>query len=381
MKKIYLDEAATSKVKPEVIEAVMQYMTDEWYNPSSLYNGGKRVRKAIDNARKNVADFIGAKEEEIIFTSGSTESNNMVIRGFDDYYKLNISTIITTPIEHSSIFKVLENCDLTSDVYLCEVDKYGFVDFEVLEELLEYKKEGTLLVSIGMANNEIGTVQDIKKISELVHSYNGILHVDATQALAHIPIDVNELGIDLLSASAHKIGGLKGTGFLYKRTCIELKPLIYGEQEKNMRGGTENTIGIIALGEAIKHIEYNPMLVHKRDYMLYRLENRFNCKLNGDLFERLPNNINVTFPDVTGESLLYSLDLANIFVSISSACKGNSSEPSHVLKAIGLTEEEAMRTVRFTLPVNITFEEIDIVLEEIDKAIKIISNEEVEQIE
>lgn len=373
MKKIYLDEAATSKVKPEVIEAVMQYMTDEWYNPSSLYNGGKRVRKAIDNARKNVADFIGAKEEEIIFTSGSTESNNMVIRGFDDYYKLNISTIITTPIEHSSIFKVLENCDLTSDVYLCEVDKYGFVDLEVLEELLEYKKEGTLLVSIGMANNEIGTVQDIKKISELVHSYNGILHVDATQALAHIPIDVNELGIDLLSASAHKIGGLKGTGFLYKRTGIELKPLIYGEQEKNMRGGTENTIGIIALGEAIKHIEYNPMLVHKRDYMLYRLENRFNCKLNGDLFERLPNNINVTFPDVTGESLLYSLDLANIFVSIGSACKGNSSEPSHVLKAIGLTEEEAMGTVRFTLPADITFEEIDIVLEEIDKAIKIIN--------
>jgi cysteine desulfurase len=320
-----------------------------------------------------VADFIGAKEEEIIFTSGSTESNNMVIRGFDDYYKLNISTIITTPIEHSSIFKVLENCYLTSDVYLCEVDKYGFVDLEVLEELLEYKKEGILLVSIGMANNEIGTVQDIKKISELVHSYNGILHVDATQALAHIPIDVNELGIDLLSASAHKIGGLKGTGFLYKRTCIELKPLIYGEQEKNMRGGTENTIGIIALGEAIKHIEYNPMLVYKRDYMLYRLENRFNCKLNGDLFERLPNNINVTFPDVTGESLLYSLDLANIYISTGSACKGNSSEPSHVLKAIGLTEEEAMRTVRFTLPVDITFEEIDIVLEEIDKAIKIIN--------
>lgn len=230
-----------------------------------------------------------------------------------------------------------------------------------------------MLVSIGMANNEIGTVQDIKKISELVHSYNGIFHVDATQALAHISIDVNELGIDLLSASAHKIGGLKGTGFLYKKTGIKLKPLIYGEQEDGYRGGTENVVGIIALGEAVKHIEYNTMLVHKRDYMLYRLENRFNCKLNGDLFERLPNNINVTFPDVAGESLLYALDLSNIFVSTGSACKGNSSEPSHVLKAIGLTEKEAMRTVRFTLPADITFEEIDIVLEEIDKAIKIIN--------
>lgn len=371
MKKIYLDEAATSKPRAVVLKKIESYMYNNYCNPSAIYSDAKKARKDIDKVREKVAEFINAKPEEIVFTSGSSESNNMVIRGFDDYYRLNISTIITTPIEHSSILKALENPALTSNIHLCKVDSNGLIDLDSFKELLESVKGEALLVSICMANNEIGVIQDIKTISELVHSYNGILHVDATQTLPYIKVDVEELGIDLMSASAHKLGGLKGTGFLYKRNGIELMPLIYGEQEVNMRGGTENTLGIIALGEAIKWVKYDTDIQFKRDYMLYRLENWFGCKLNGDYDNRLPNNINVTFPDIAGESLLYTLDMAGIMCSTGSACHGHSSEPSHVLKAIGLNDEEAMRTVRFTLHKYITFNDIDFVLEEIRKAIEI----------
>ena len=374
MKKIYLDEASTSKPKKEVVEAVKNYLEDMYYNPSSLHSGGVKVRKSIEEARENVADFINAESEEIIFTSGATESNNWVIRGFDDWQKGFNSAIITTPIEHNSILKALENPALHSEIHICKVDDKGFVDMDSLKMLLNLTKGKDTLVSICMANNEIGTIQNIQEISKLVHyfEYSAALHVDATQALAHTQIDVKELDIDFLTGSAHKLGGLKGSGFLYKKKIFDEFPsLIYGEQESNMRGGTENVIGIVALGEAVKHINYDYTLVHKRDYMLYRLESWFNCKLNGDLFDRLPNNINVTFPDVTGQSLLYTLDLANIYCSVGSACNSHNTEPSHVLKAIGLTDEEAMRTVRFTLPYDITFDDIDFVLEEIRKAIEI----------
>ena len=370
MKKIYLDEASTSKPKKEVVEVVKNYLEDMYYNPSSLHSGGVKVRKSIEEARENVANLINAKAEEIYFTSGSTEGNNWVIHNFDSMKY----GIITTSIEHNSILKALENPTLSSGIYICSVNNDGFVDMDSLEALLKFAIEEEKefpLVSVCMANGEIGTIQRIKEIAELVHKYNGIFHTDATQALPYMKIDVEDLGVDLLTGSAHKLGGLKGTGFLYKRTGIELKPLIYGEQENALRGGTENTIGIIALGEAVKHINYDSTLVHKRDYMLYRLESWFGCKLNGDLFDRLPNNINVTFPDVTGQSLLYTLDLANIYCSVGSACNSHNTEPSHVLKAIGLTDEEAMRTVRFTLPYDITFDDIDFVLEEIRKAIEI----------
>ena len=376
MNVIYLDESSTSKPKKEVVEVVKNCLEDMYYNPSSLHSGGIKVRKVIDEARENVANLIGAKAEEIIFTSGATESNNWVIRNFEGIEY----GIITTPIEHNSILKALENPKLLSDIYICKVNNDGFVDMDSLEVLLNFAIEELEFpfVSVCMANNEIGTIQRIKEIAELVHKYNGVFHTDATQALPHMKIDVEELGIDLLTGSAHKLGGLKGTGFLYKRNGIELKPLIYGEQENGLRGGTENTVGIIALGEAVKYINYDSTLVHKRDYMLYRLENRFNCILNGDLFDRLPNNINVTFPNVTGQSLLYTLDMANIYCSVGSACNSHNTEPSHVLKAIGLTDDEANRTVRFTLPYDITIEEIDIVLEEIGKAIEIITKSDVE---
>jgi cysteine desulfurase len=229
-----------------------------------------------------------------------------------------------------------------------------------------------------MANNELGTIQDIKKISELVHRYGSILHVDATQALGHISINVDELGIDMMSCSGHKISPvLRGIGFLYKKNCINIHPLIHGAQEGQMRGGTENTYSILGLNKALEFCDVGDdkivELCEKRDHFISLLESKFGCKLNGHKEYRLPNNINVTFPqNIMGESLLYMLDISGIKVSVSSACNSKSIEPSYVLKAIGLSNEEAMRSVRLTLPDDITYQDIDCVIKEIDNAIKII---------
>ena len=239
----------------------------------------------------------------------------------------------------------------------------------------------SILVSIGMANNEIGTIQDIKTISDMVHKYGGILHVDATQAFGHIPINVNELGIDMMSVSGHKISPvLKGVGFLYKRNCVEIQPLIYGSQENGMRGGTENTFGIVGFSKAIEYCDVRPMSVLdmcvKRDYFINSLKSKFdNLKLNGHSTDRLPNNINITLSNnVTGEALLYALDIDGINIGTGSACNSSTIEPSHVLKAIGLTDEEAMRTIRISLPDEITYDEINYVVEQFDKAVRIIES-------
>lgn len=381
---IYLDAAATAEyrnVDDIIVNTITTAMKDSWLNPSSAYAANTKER--INKCRANIAKFINANPEEIYFTSGSSESNNWAIRGWDDEIWLTTykkSNIITTPIEHKSILKLLEDGNLGSVVHYCDVDEFGVVDYESLERLLRKCKinEEPVLVSVCMANNEIGTWQNIKKISELVHRYNGILHTDATQALGHIFIDVEYLGIDIMSCSGHKISPvLRGIGFLYKRNGVSIQPLIYGAQESGLRGGTENTYGILGLNKAIEHsyvtIESMEELGRKRDYFIDYLEFKFGCKLNGHDIDRLPNNINVTFPqNITGESLLYMLDMSDIRVSVGSACNSRSYEPSHVLKAIGLSDEEAMRTVRFSLPDDITYQEIDKVIEEIDKAIKLI---------
>ena len=227
-------------------------------------------------------------------------------------------------------------------------------------------------------NAQIGTIQNIKEISELVHRYGGILHTDATQAFGHIPIDVEELGIDMMSCSGHKISPvLRGIGFLYKRNGINIQPLIYGAQENGLRGGTEFTYGIIGLNKALElcvnDTQKTQELCVKRDYFIHRLIKEFNCKLNGHKEHRLPNNINVTFPqNITGESLLYMLDMSNIKISTGSACNSKEINPSHVLKAIKLTDQEAMKSVRFTLPEDITYEDIDKVIKELNSAIKIV---------
>lgn len=376
---IYLDVNATAKneVDDIIINAITDAMKEYWMNPSSLY--AAYVKEKIDKCRLNIARFIGAKPDEIYFTSGSSESNSWAIKGLDDYNSELDSRIITTPIEHKSILKAVENPNLTSFVYCCDVDEYGVVDLDSLEDLLNDGKNQSILVSVCMANNEIGTTQHISMISDLVHKYGGILHVDATQALGHIPIDVEELGIDIMSCSGHKISPvLRGIGFLYKRNGIKISPLIHGTQENGLRGGTENSYGIIGLSKAIDYCDvgYETIeeMIEKRDYFINKLESKFGCKLNGHNEYRLPNNVNVTFSqNITGEALLYTLEMSDIFISTGSACNSKSIEPSHVLKAIGLTNDEAMRTVRFSLPSNITYEQIDKVILEIENAIKLIT--------
>lgn len=380
MSDIYLDAAATAKynkVDDEIISVMTLAMKKYWKNPSSLY--ATEVKNEISKCRKNIADFIGAKADEIYFTSGASESNNWVIRGFADnmWNRYKTPIIITTPIEHKSIIKAICNPCLDAFCYYCEVDKYGMVNLNSLEELLKHREEDSVLVSIGFANNEIGTIQPIKAISNIVHKYNGILHVDATQVLPHYPIDVEELGIDLMSASGHKISPvLRGIGFLYKKDGIEISPLIHGAQESELRGGTENTYGIIGLSYALNCIDFNARFKEAK-HMIYFIDlliSKFGCQLNGSSEYRLHNIINVTFPqNITGESLLYTLEMSNIYVSTGSACNSYTNVPSYVLKEIGLTDEEVMRTVRFSLPSDITYKEIDKVVEEIGKAIKLIS--------
>lgn len=380
---IYLDAASTANYTDDVddiiIDTITESMKTYWRNPSSLY--AMSTREEIDECRANIARFIGAKPEEIIFTSGASESNNMAIRGFVDYHVKKGSycpAIITTPIEHKSILDAVNSEASDAYVYYCDVDKYGFVDCDSIRYWLEMCEYKPVLVSVSIANNEIGTIQSIKDISELVHYYNGVLHVDATQMLPYIPVDVNLLGIDMLSASGHKISPvLKGIGFLYKRNGVDINPLIYGSQEGGLRGGTENTFGIIGLSKAIEYCDTSCEkyidMCGKRDYLIGLLTSKFGCKLNGHSNYRLPNNINVTFPqNITGEALSYTLTLSGIQIGIGSACNSNFIKPSHVLKAIGLTDEDAMRTVRFTLPNNITYQDINYVIKEIEKSIKLI---------
>lgn len=387
---IYLDAASTAKyrnVDDIIVDTITTAMRDSWQNPSSLY--ATNIKCKIDKCRANIADFIGANADEIYFTSGASESNNMAIRGWVDEICMadeedpftNMPYIITTQIEHKSILSLLDNDALICFRHECAVNDCGRVVLESLEQLLQTYKNEHVLVSICMANNEIGTIQDIEKISELVHKYGGILHTDATQALGHIPIDVEKLGIDMMSCSGHKISPvLRGIGFLYKKNGIDIRPLIHGTQENKLRGGTENTYGIIGLSKAIEYCDMSNdktnELCNKRDYFIKLLESKFNCKLNGDKLSRLPNNINVTFSqNITGESLLYMLDLSGIKIATASACNSRAITPSHVLTSIGLTNEQALRSIRLTLPNDITYEDINSVVKEIEKAIMLIEME------
>lgn len=387
---LYLDSAATAKPNKEVLKAVMPYLTDDFYNPSSIYSDGVRVRRAIDNARESIAGFINADTDEIFFTSGSSESNCWAIQGYLLAGVMDISTtsIVTTKIEHKSIMECVDamerfgNATYYCDVTYLDVDKDGFVNMEQLESVFKDREEPDyydIFVSIQLANNECGVIQDIKAISDIIHKYGGILHVDATQAFGQIPIDVKAMGIDMLSASAHKLeGGFKGVGLLYKKKDIEIQPIIYGSQNAGLRGGTENVAGIVGFAKAVElaseEMEDKLALSVKRDYFISELT-RNGCKLNGASVHRLPNNINVMLPEGIGsEELLYMLDLDDIQCSAGSACNSHSKKPSYVLKAIGLTDEQAARSVRFTISSDITYEAIDYVVEKVVKIMKIIRN-------
>lgn len=384
---MYLDSAATAKPRKEVLEAAMPYLTNSFYNPSAIYSGGTKVKNAIEDSRKTIADFINADADEIYFTSGSSESNCWAIQGYVFAGMMDISTtsIVTTKIEHKSIMECVDamerlgNSTYYCDVIYLDVDKDGFVNMEQLESVFKDSEEPyyDILVSIQLANNECGTIQDIKAISNIVHKYGGVLHVDATQAFGQIPIDVKAMGIDMLSASAHKLeGGFKGVGLLYKKKDIEIQPIIYGSQNAGLRGGTENVAGIVGFAKAVelasKEMEDKLALSVKRDYFISELT-RNGCKLNGASVHRLPNNINVQ-TGVDSESLLYVLDLSGIDISSGSACNSKSIKPSYVLKAIGLTDEEAKSSIRITIPTDITYTDIDDVVDEINKSINLLKN-------
>ena len=379
---IYLDNAATAKyrnVDDIIVDTITMAMKNNWYNPSSLYSDAVNVKDKINKCRKNIAKFINAESNEIYFTSGASESNSWAIQGWINNRVNDFKTIITTRIEHKSILECVENnTDERLDIEYVGVNKFGRLNmFEFEEKLADAQKwDEKIFVTIHHANNEIGTIQDIKRIAELVHKYNGVIHLDATQTFGHIPINVKELGIDMMSASGHKISPvLKGIGILYKNGGTDIKPLIYGSQECGIRGGTENTYGILGLNKALEYCDLGDIdkLCGMRDYLIGLLESKFGCKLNGHREHRLPNNINVTFPqNITGESMLLSLDMCGIGVATGSACNSQKIKKSHVLKEIGISDDDALRTIRITLPEDITHKDIDYVIGEIIKVITII---------
>ena len=384
---IYLDAAATTKPDKEVIEAMMPYFTDKWYNPSSLYSPSVQVKKDIEEARKVIADFINAEPDEIYFTSSGSEANCWAIQGFINNY--SHPSIITSYIEHKSILNFLDCCSNNIYTDCLNVDCKGNVLIDELKESLEIDIgccTNNSLVSIQFANNEIGTIQNIKELCEITHKYNGLFHTDAVQVFGHLPIDVKDLGVDMLSVSGHKIGCPKGIGFLYIKNGVEIKPLIYGSQERGMRGGTENVPYIIGFAKAVELILNKNIASYRgtgkyivqrtayvRNYLAKLLE-QCGCKINGSRESRLPNNINVTLPNkVTGESLIYMMDMSGICISAGSACNSHSQSVSHVLKAIGLSEEEAMRTIRITIPDDsLDINDIKKFVSELQKALKLL---------
>lgn len=377
---IYLDEAATSKPKKEVIDAMMSYFTEQWHNPSALYSVANKVKKDIESARKTIGDFINADSNEIYFTSSGSEANCWAIQGFVNrcIAKGKDPCVITSVIEHKSIIECVDHLN-NVDVHYISVDENGFIDITQLRNMLFRANicEYETLVSIQFANNEIGTIQNIKDIAYEVHRFGGVFHTDAVQAFGHIPIDVKDLGIDMMSASGHKIGCPKGIGFLYKKSDVEINPLIYGSQMGGLRGGTENVPYIMGMTKAVELIKedvnYRFRLDVLRNAFITQLK-ALGCKVNGSLEERLANNINVTFDqNITGESLVYLLDMSGIMVATGSACNSKSIESSYVLKAIGLNGEDAMKTVRITLPDDITMDDIDKVISELKKQIMLLS--------
>lgn len=381
MNNYYLDNAATTKPRREVIDAMMPYFEDKWWNPSSLYGKSVDVKNDLDKARKIVADSINAEPNEIYFTSCGSESNCWAIQGFvkDVKKKGRTPVIITSKIEHKSIMSCIDDMELLgATVIRVPVDMCGFIDVQYLENCLHTLKNRDIIVSIQYANNECGAIQDIERISKIVDEYGAVFHVDAVQAFGQIDIDVNKLGIDMMSVSGHKLGCPKGTGFLYKRDGVDIAPLIYGSQMDGMRGGTENVPYIMGFAKAVEIAKYNLdkhcifSIADVRNYLIHELED-IGCQLIGPRKYRLPNNVCIMFPKgYGGEELLYMCDMSGIKVSTGSACNSHSKEPSYVMKALGLTDEEANRVVRFTISSDISFNDVNKIVKEIERCMKII---------
>lgn len=372
MRKVYLDNAATTALSPKVLEKMMPYLTDIYGNASSPHSFGQNARIGVEHAREQVARAINADPSEIVFTGCGTESDNTVLFGVAERYAKKGDHIITTNVEHHAI---LHSCAALEKkgikVTYLPVDKDGLVTPEQVRDAITDK---TILVSVMFANNEVGTIMPIPEIAAVCHEKGVLFHTDAVQAAGHIPIDVKAMGIDMLSISGHKFHGPKGVGVLYERKGIRLPSyIIGGEQEKGRRAGTENVAGIVGLGEALELAvtnmsETSARMTRMRDRLIEGIEATIpEVKLNGHRTKRLPNNVNFSIKYIEGESILLMLDMAGIAASSGSACTSGSLDPSHVLLALGLTHEVAHGSVRLTLGDDTTDEDIDYVLETLPK--------------
>lgn len=374
MKTIYFDHAATTAVASEVKEAMEPYFCENYGNASSLYELGYKSKEAINISRGNVARAINAKPNEIYFTSCGSESDNLAIKGVARAHRQKGNHIITSRIEHPAVLNTCRQLEKEGfRVTYLNVDKNGFIDLEELKNSINSK---TILVSIMFANNEVGTIEPIKEISRIVHSNNVIFHTDAVQAVGNVKIDVKEMGIDLLSMSAHKFYGPKGVGALYVRDKINFIQLQNGgHQENDKRAGTENVAGIVGLGKAIEMAnnnitQNNEKLLNLRNYCIEQIKNRIPyIRINGDLNNRLPGNINISFLYVNGKDLVKLLAKKGICTSSGSACSSGLPQPSHVLLAMGLGEDIASSALRITLGKENTKEDIDYFVDELEKIV------------
>lgn len=375
MERIYLDYAATTPTHPEVVKAMLPYFTEVFGNPSSIYSYGQEAKEAINEARTGVAHFLGALEEEIVFTSGGTEADNFAIKGIAFANENKGNHIITSSIEHHAVmetYKFLEKRGFS--VTYVPVDGYGLVDPQEVKNAITSK---TILISVMHANNEIGTIEPVAEIGKIAKESGVYFHTDAVQTVGHIPVNVNQLGANLLSLSAHKLYGPKGIGALYIKKGTRIVPYMQGgDQEKRRRAGTENVPGIVGLGKAVEIAQNELMeeakrLTSLRDRLIDGVQKQIDhVRLNGHPVRRLPNNVNFSFEFIEGESILLNLDLEGICASTGSACTSSSLEPSYVLLEIGCPHELAYGSLRMTLGRRTTDEDINQVLEVLPPIVK-----------
>ena len=373
-KLIYMDNAATTPVKPEVLDAMLPYFTEKFGNPSSIYSISSENKKAITDAREVIAKTINTTPENIYFTAGGSESDNWALKATADAYASKGKHIITTKIEHHAILHTCEYLETKGfEITYLDVDENGLVK---LDELTAAIRPDTILISVMFANNEIGTIEPIAEIGKIAHEHGVLFHTDAVQAYTQVPIDVEALNIDMMSTSGHKINGPKGIGFLYIRKGVKIKSFIHGgAQERHRRAGTENVTGIIGLAKAAEIATANMKErtaeeIKVRDHLIERIEKEIPyAKLNGDRVKRLPNNVNFSFQFVEGESMLILLDSKGICASSGSACTSGSLDPSHVLLAIGLPHEIAHGSLRLTISDQITMEDADYVVDNLKEIV------------
>ena len=376
MKKlIYLDNAATTKTSEEVVAAMLPYFTEYYGNPSSVYEFASESKKAVSNARRTIAETLGAQENEIYFTAGGSEADNWALKATAEAYQSKGKHIITTKIEHHAILHTAEYLEKRGfEITYIGVDENGVVKVDELEKAI---RPDTILISVMFANNEIGTIQPIKEIGEIAKKHGVLFHTDAVQAYGQLPINVDELHIDMLSSSGHKLNGPKGIGFLYIRKGVKIRSFVHGgAQERKRRAGTENVPGIVGYGKAAEIAaktmkERTAKEIELRDHLIDRvLAEVPYTRLNGHRTNRLPNNANFSFQFVEGESLLILLDNNGICASSGSACTSGSLDPSHVLLAIGLPHEITHGSLRLTLSAETTMEDIDFVVDCIKQIIE-----------